>query len=111
MEEDAPRLVQRHGDLSKTDGSGFDQDNEEVRESRDVLRGRRGRSDTNIGRSHRQTRRGLQMHEAGLKCKHSKCEILRDSIKYLGRMVDGHTAHEFPGICQLLSRAHEGIRR
>ena len=27
---------------------------------------------------------------AGLKCKPSKCEILRDSIKYLGRMVDRH---------------------
>ena len=25
---------------------------------------------------------------AGLKCKPSKCEILRDSTKYLGRMVD-----------------------
>ena len=28
------------------------------------------------------------MKSAGLKCKSSKCEILRDSIKYLGRMVD-----------------------
>ena len=27
---------------------------------------------------------------AELKCKPSKCEILRDSIKYLGRMVDRH---------------------
>ena len=32
-------LVQRHGDLSKTDGSVFDQSNQEVRESCDVLRG------------------------------------------------------------------------
>ena len=30
------------------------------------------------------------MKRAGLKCKSSKCEILRDSIKYLGRMVDRH---------------------
>ena len=30
------------------------------------------------------------MKKAGLKCKPSKCEILRDSIKYLGRMVDRH---------------------
>ena len=29
---------------------------------------------------------------AGLKCKPSKSEILRDSIKYLGRMVDRHVA-------------------
>ena len=44
VEEDALWLVQCHGDLSKTDGSGFDQDNEEVTESRDVLRGRHGLS-------------------------------------------------------------------
>ena len=30
------------------------------------------------------------MKRAGLKGKSSKCEILRDSIKYLGRMVDRH---------------------
>ena len=63
------------------------------------------------------------MKRAGLKCKPSKCEILRDSIKYLGRMVDRHgvrpepetveakltwknsrmyTAHELPSVCQYL---------
>ena len=62
------------------------------------------------------------MKRAGLKCKPSKCEILRDSIQYLGSRqacrdagpgssgsrVDmegpknGLTAHELPGICQLL---------
>ena len=30
------------------------------------------------------------MKQAGLNCKTSKCEILRDSIKYLGRLVDKH---------------------
>ena len=30
------------------------------------------------------------MKGSGLKCKSSKCEILKDSIKYLGRMVDRH---------------------
>ena len=30
------------------------------------------------------------MKRSGLKCKPSKCEILKDSIKYLGRMVDRH---------------------
>ena len=30
------------------------------------------------------------MKQAGLNCKPSKCEILRDSIKYLGRLVDKH---------------------
>ena len=34
---------------SKTDGSGFDQSDQEVRESRDALRGRRGHSDINPG--------------------------------------------------------------
>ena len=33
---------------------------------------------------------------AGLKCKPSKCEILRDSIKYLGRMVDRHCVRPEP---------------
>ena len=30
------------------------------------------------------------MKRSGLKCKPSKCEILKDSIKYLGRVVDRH---------------------
>ena len=30
------------------------------------------------------------MRRAGMKCKHSNCEILKDSIKYPGRMVDIH---------------------
>ena len=30
------------------------------------------------------------MKQAGLKCKPTKCEILRDSIKYLGRLGDKH---------------------
>ena len=33
---------------------------------------------------------------AGLKCKPSKCEILRDSIKYLGRMVDRYGVRPDP---------------
>ena len=71
------------------------------------------------------------MKRAGLKCKPSKCEILRDSIKYLGRMVgqtwceagpgssrssvdmessqNGHTAPELPRICQLLPGVHKRI--
>ena len=30
------------------------------------------------------------MKRSGLKCKPSKCEILEDLIKYLGRIVDRH---------------------
>ena len=36
------------------------------------------------------------MKQAGLKCKTSKCEILRDSIKYLGRLVDKHGVRPDP---------------
>ena len=36
------------------------------------------------------------MKQAGLKCKPSMCEILRDSIKYLGRLVDKHGVRADP---------------
>ena len=36
------------------------------------------------------------MKRAGLKCKPSKCEIFRDAIKYLGRMVDRHGVRPDP---------------
>ncbi|XP_063711616.1 uncharacterized protein LOC134839915 [Symsagittifera roscoffensis] len=36
------------------------------------------------------------MKRAGLKCKPSECEYLRDSIKYLGRMVDRHGVRPEP---------------
>ena len=36
------------------------------------------------------------MKQAGLKCKPSKCEILTDSIKYLGRLVDKHGVRPVP---------------
>ena len=52
MEEYALRLVQRNGHFSKTDGSGFDQSDKEVRESCDVLRGLRSHSNTDTGRPH-----------------------------------------------------------
>ena len=36
------------------------------------------------------------MKQAGLKCKPSKCEIFRDSIKYLGHLVDKHGVRPDP---------------
>ena len=39
VEEDVLRLVQRNGHFSKTDGSGFDQSDKDVRESCETLRG------------------------------------------------------------------------
>ena len=40
------------------------------------------------------------IERAGLKCKPSKCEILRGSIKYLGRMVDRHGVRPKPEAVQ-----------
>ena len=91
MEEDALRLGQCNGHFSKTDGSGFDQRDQKVREfvmcyvddvviAKLTLEDHIERLDEVFG----------CMKRAGLKCKTSKCEILRDSIKYLGRMVDRH---------------------
>ena len=95
MEEDALRLVQGHGHFSKTDGSGFDQSDEEVREpcyvddvviATPTLEDHIDWLDEVFG----------CMKRAGLKSKPSKCEILRDSIKYLGRMVDRHGVRPDP---------------
>ena len=36
------------------------------------------------------------MKKSGLKCNPSKCEILKDLIKYLGRMVDRHLIRPDP---------------
>ena len=41
------------------------------------------------------------MKQAGLKCDPSKCEILRDLIKYLGQIVDKHGVRPDP---ELLKR-------
>ena len=64
------------------------------------------------------------MERSKLKCKPSKCEILKDSIKYLGRMVDrqgsgsssnleiakdGTPVDELPGFCELLQGIHQGL--
>ena len=67
------------------------------------------------------------MKRSGLKCKPSKCEILKDSIKYLDRMVDRHGSKcsrsssnleiakngtpvdELPGFCELLQGIHQGL--
>ena len=36
------------------------------------------------------------MKQSGLKCKPSNCEILRDSLKYLGGLVDKHGVRQDP---------------
>ena len=40
------------------------------------------------------------MKRVGLKCKPSKCEILRDLIEYLGRMVDRHGVRLDPDVVE-----------
>ena len=42
------------------------------------------------------------MKRSGLKCKPSKCEILKDSIKYLGRMVDKHGIRQDPDAVEVV---------
>ena len=42
------------------------------------------------------------MNRAGLKCKPSKYEILKDSIKYLGRMVDKHGIRPDPDAVEVI---------
>ena len=70
------------------------------------------------------------MKRSRLKCKPSKCEILKYSIKYLGRMVDRHrirpepdaveavltwkspkpeSTDELLGFCELLQGVHYGL--
>ena len=73
------------------------------------------------------------MKRSGLKCKPSKFERLKDSIKYLGRMVDRHgnqvrsrrsrsssnleiakngtPIDELPGFCKLLQRIRQRLCR
>ena len=57
------------------------------------------------------------MKRSGLKYKPSKCEILNDSIKYVGRMVDKHGIRPNPdavddellGFRKLLQGVHQGL--
>ena len=97
VEEDALRLVQCNSNFSKADGSGFDRSDQkygnllmcyvdDVVIATPTLEDHIDRLDEVFG----------CMKRAGLKCKPSKCEILRDSIKYLGRMVDRHGVRPDP---------------
>ena len=91
MEDNAFWLVQCHGNLSKTDGSGFESitnkyGNLVMCYVDDVVIATPTLTD------HIDTLNEVLdcMKTAGLKCKPSKSEILRESMKYLGRMVDRH---------------------
>ena len=44
--------------------------------------------------------------QASLKCKTSKCEILRESIKYLGRLVDEHGVRPDPEAVEAVNLLH-----
>ena len=96
MEEDTFWLLQCNGDLSKTDGSGFDQHNKKygnlVMCYVDVVIATPTLEDP-LDRLHVVFD---CMKTAGLYCKSSKCEILRISLKFLGRMVDRHGVRPVP---------------
>ena len=63
IEKDALWSLQRHGYLSTIDGTRIDRCNEEIQQPGNVLRGRRGNSDTSTKRPHRATRRSARLHE------------------------------------------------
>ena len=91
MEEDALWSLQRHGYVSTIDGTRIDRCNKEIRNLvmcyvDDVV------ITTPTLEDHIERLDGVFacMKKLGLKCKPSECEILKDSINYLGRMVDRH---------------------
>ena len=89
VEKNAFWSLQCYGYVSTIDGTRIDKCNEEISQPGVVLRGQRGNSDTYFeDHIERQDEVFACMKRAGLKCKPSKCEILKDWIKYLGRMVD-----------------------
>ena len=63
MKKDALWSLQCHGYVSTIDGTRIDRCNEEIRQPGNVLRGRRGNSDTDSRRPRRATRRGVRLHE------------------------------------------------
>ena len=86
MEKDALWSLQCHGYVSTIDGTRTDKRNEEIWQPGDVVIA----TPTLEDHIERLDEVFTCMKRAGLKCKPSKCEILKDSIKCLGRMVDRH---------------------
>ena len=89
MEKDALWSLQCHGYISTTDGTRIDKRNEEYGNLvmcyvDDVVIGIPTLEDY----IERLDEVFACMKRAGLKCKPSKCTILKDSVKYLGSMVD-----------------------
>ena len=82
MENDDLWPLQCHGSILTIDGTRIDKCNEEIWQPGDVLRGRRGNSDTTLeDHIERPDEVFACMKRAGLKCKPSMCDILKDSIK------------------------------
>ena len=97
MKKDALWSLQGHDYVSTIDDTRIDKCNEEIWQPGDLLRGRRGNSDTYSRGPRRATRRGVRLHKKSrTKCEPSKCEILKDSSKYVGRMVDKHDIRPDP---------------
>ena len=98
MEEDAVQIVQRDGHIPATDGPGTHECDkkkygnlimcyvDDVVIATPTLEDHIERLDELL----------TCMKQAGLKCKPLKCEILRDSMNYLGRLVDKHGVRPGP---------------
>ena len=86
METDAVWSSQCHGYISTVDGTCIDRCDKEVWQSGNVLIA----TPTLEDHIERLDEVFACMKRSGLKCKPSKCKKLKDSIKYLGRMVDRH---------------------
>ena len=75
--------MQRDSHLPTNDLTSTDKSNEEIWKRGNVLCGR-----TLEDHIERLDEVLASMKNAGIKCKPSKCELSKDSIKYFGRMVD-----------------------
>ena len=103
MEKDAIWSLQRHGYVSTIDGTRTDRCNEEIRQPGNVLRGHVVIATPTLeDHIERLDEVFACMKRSGLKCKPSKCEILKDSIKYLGRMVDRHGIRPDPNAVEAI---------
>ena len=97
MKDDALRLEQSYSDLLKTDGSGFDHSDEELRVSSmcylfDVVIA----APTLADHIDRLDEVFDCMKRARLNCKPSKCEINKGLNQLPGRMVDRHGVRPDP---------------
>ena len=97
MEDDVVRPMQCDSHIPKTDVTSTNKNNKELWNLGNVLCGQWGDSDITLeDHIERLDEVFASMKRARLKCKPSKCEILKYSIKYLRRMVDNKVIRPDP---------------